>query len=84
MPDLPIDVQLLILEHVTSKADLKALCLTCKGVRAVAVPLLYHTVYLRTWDRDGTSRFVRSVAAGADLYLQHTRSLIFEDEMSRT
>lgn len=79
MLDLPVDIQLLVSEYITSKEDLKALCLTCKSLRTLAIPLLYHAVHLRTWERDDINRFVRSVAAGAGLHLRHTRILTFED-----
>lgn len=81
MLDLPTDVQLLILEHIKSKADQKALCLTSKAIRNLTLPTLYHTVYLRTWDSAHRHlvTFVKSVAAGAGPHLRFTRNLSFED-----
>ena len=77
---LPLKLKDLILEHIPSKADLQALCLTNKSIRTAATPWLYHTVCIRTWMRNGTARFVHSMVAGAGRHLRHTRSLTFEDE----
>jgi hypothetical protein len=78
MLSLPTDIQLLVLEHINTKSDLKALCLTSKCFRNLVLPQLYHTVYLRTWDAHLVT-FFKSVAAGAGLHLRHTRALLFED-----
>jgi hypothetical protein len=67
-----------VLDHINTKSDLKALCLTSKGFRDLVLPHLYHTVYLRTWDAHLVT-FFKSVAAGAGLHLRHTRALLFED-----
>lgn len=80
MLSLPTDVQIIILEGIRSKDDLKALCLTCKELRAITTPLLYRTIRIRTWRLDETDRFLKSVEAGAVNNLQNTRSLTFEDE----
>lgn len=63
------------------KSDLKALCLTSKAFRALALPRLYHSVVLETWSNEqkGLKRFVKSVAAGAGPHLRFTRSLAIED-----
>ncbi|KAF2638100.1 hypothetical protein P280DRAFT_432294 [Massarina eburnea CBS 473.64] len=87
MPKLPTDIQLEVLDNVHLKSDLKALCLVSKSWRALAIPRLYRDVSLITWplrprDRNRiphTSRFVRSVAAGAGLHLKYTRILTIEN-----
>ena len=79
MLSLPTDIQLLVLDYINTKSNLKALCLTSQHVRKIALPRLYHTVYLRTWDAH-LVEFFQSVAAGAGLHLRHTRALLFEDE----
>jgi hypothetical protein len=82
MLTLPLDVKITILENVPSKADLKALCLTSKELRDVAIPFLYHALCIHIWDKDDTTSFARSVASGAGRHLRHTRSLTFEDTRS--
>lgn len=44
--DLPPELLLSILDHVHRTPDLKALCLTCRAVKAAAIPKLYETVTL--------------------------------------
>jgi hypothetical protein len=43
---LPNDVQLLILDYLTLKTDLKALCGTSCACRELVLPQLYHDIYL--------------------------------------
>ena len=44
---LAIELQLMITSFITRPTDLKALCLVCKQISAIATPALYHTVDLR-------------------------------------
>ena len=46
---LPTDVQLLVLDYITLNSDLKALCKTSKACCDLAVPRLYHSIRLATW-----------------------------------
>ena len=43
---LPPELQPAITSYIPRPSDLKSLCLTCKQLRDVATPLLYHTVIL--------------------------------------
>ncbi|KAF2833071.1 hypothetical protein CC86DRAFT_399721 [Ophiobolus disseminans] len=83
MLTLPADIQLLILDHITSNADLKELCVTSKACRNLALPRLYHYVNLITWDSDQSrlKRFVRCMSKGAGLHLQHTRIWTLQNTM---
>jgi hypothetical protein len=77
---LPNDVRLLILDYLTLKRDLKALCGTSRACRELVLPQLYHDIYLITWDLQQArlKRFARCVAAGAGAHLRCTRSLTLE------
>ena len=79
MLSLPLDVKVLILGNIPSKADLKALCLTSKELQDVAIPFLYHTICLRIWDNDDATLFARSIASGVGRHLRHIRSLTIEN-----
>jgi hypothetical protein len=41
MLTLPADVQLIVLDYITTNADLKVLCVTSKACRELALPRLY-------------------------------------------
>lgn len=84
MLDLPTDTQVGILDYIHSKADLNALCLTCKGLRAIVTPLLDRDIYIHTWAREqhGILLFLESMLPSAGRSLQHIRSLTLEDERS--
>jgi hypothetical protein len=69
----------LISVQVFAQADFRSLCLTSRTLRELATPRLYHTVAVALWDQTATNKFVRSVAQGAGLHLQYTRTLVFED-----
>ncbi|KAF2657549.1 hypothetical protein K491DRAFT_594799, partial [Lophiostoma macrostomum CBS 122681] len=58
------------------------LCLTSKALRSMALPRLYRSISLRTWEggQAGSRGFVKAVAAGAGPHLHFTRSLSFEDD----
>jgi hypothetical protein len=47
---LPPELQTEIVDYLTSKADLKSLCLTCKTLGAIATPLLYRNMVISTVD----------------------------------
>ena len=83
MQSLSNEVQLLILQYIDTKRDLKSLCLTSKHLRNLNLPRLYHTVYLHTRE-EGLTRFFKCIAAGASYHLRHIRSLSFEDELRDT
>lgn len=77
MLELPTNIQLLLLDHIVSAADLKALCLTCTSIRAIATPRLYQNIRLHV-QTNHIVRFLKSIAAGAGRHLRHTRGLTFE------
>jgi hypothetical protein len=80
MLSLPTDVQLLVLDYITLKSDLRALCETSKACHDLAVPHLYHSIRLATWqaaDFD-VRRFLRCVGAGAGRHLRYVRCMTFE------
>jgi hypothetical protein len=81
MAFLPNDVVLLIVEHITLKSDLKALCQTSRTYRKLVLPRLYHRVHLISWDNEQyrLKQFARCIAAGAGAHLRYTRCLIIED-----
>lgn len=78
---LPADIQLVVLDYIRSKADLKALCVTSKACHQVALPRLYYHVDLVTWDSGHLrlKRFVRCMSKGAGNHLRYTRSLKFQN-----
>jgi hypothetical protein len=80
MLTLPADVQLLVLDYIGLQADLKALCKTSKQCRELALPRLYHSIKLITWDADQflLKKFSRCIAIGAGAHLRFTRALTFE------
>ncbi|KAK4541738.1 hypothetical protein LTR36_007447 [Oleoguttula mirabilis] len=45
---LPTELQINIVDYLTSKADLRSLCSACKELSSIASPRLYHTVVLST------------------------------------
>jgi hypothetical protein len=44
---MPLDLHLMVKEYLTSKADLKSLCLTSKQTSALATPRLYKDMVVR-------------------------------------
>jgi hypothetical protein len=81
MEALPIDIVLLIVDCITLKSDLKALCQTSKTYHKLVLPRLYYRIQLILWDHDQNRlrQFARCIAAGAGAHLRHTRCLIIED-----
>ena len=78
MLSLPVDIQLLVLDYITLKSDLRALCATTKACRHLVLPRLYQKILLVTWDQQVLGQFAQCVARGAGTHLQFTRSLTFE------
>lgn len=79
---LPEYLQLLVFEYITSAADLRALCISCRIARRITTPRLYHSIDLRLWEGGRVSRFFKSIAAGAGQNLPHTHELAFGDGSS--
>ncbi|KAF1840656.1 uncharacterized protein K460DRAFT_410072 [Cucurbitaria berberidis CBS 394.84] len=77
---LPEELQLGILEHIITRTDLKALCLTSKALRFHAIPRLYERIDIRLWSSHDTDRFLQCDVAWAGNHLRHTRELVVEDE----
>lgn len=77
---LPADIQLLIVEHIVLKSDLKALCSTSKACRVCALPRLYFHIELVSWYHSDEHFlcFFACVAAGASQHLRFTRHLTIE------
>ncbi|KAK4633129.1 hypothetical protein CLAFUR0_03686 [Fulvia fulva] len=72
---LPVELQTAIVEYIPRPSDLKSRCLTCKQLRDVATPKLYHTVILdcHAW-RDKCSFLTHS-----NLGHQHVKKLTIYD-----
>jgi hypothetical protein len=51
-----------------------------KKPHAYIIPRLYERVEIRLFNPFEVTRFIRCVAAGADMNLRHTRTLVIEDE----
>jgi hypothetical protein len=81
MEALPIDLVLLIVDCITLKSDLKALCQTSKTYRKLVLPRLYYRIQLILWDdaQKQLRQFARCIAVGAGAHLRYTRCLIIED-----
>jgi hypothetical protein len=81
MDDIPKDIVLLIFDYITLKADLRTLCEVSHAHRALALPHLYHSVRLITWDFEQVQLkgFLRYVSLSAASPLQYIRSLVIED-----
>jgi hypothetical protein len=81
MEALPIDIVLLIVDCITLRSDLNALCQTSKTYSKLVLPRLYHRIQFISWDDDQNQlrQFARCIAAGAGAHLRHTRCLIIED-----
>jgi hypothetical protein len=81
MEAIPTDIVLLIVECITLKSDIKALCQTSRTWRKLVLPRLYHRVHLISWDENQyrLRQFARCIAAGAGAHLRYTRCLIIED-----
>ncbi|KAK5125413.1 hypothetical protein LTR85_000522 [Meristemomyces frigidus] len=69
---LPVELQKEVVENITSKADLKSLCRTCKELQSVATPQLYQSVVLRTSQLKTT---LKKAFRANNPGLSHVRSL---------
>ncbi|KAK5136354.1 hypothetical protein LTR08_003480 [Meristemomyces frigidus] len=76
---LPVELQALIVEHLSSKKDLKAVCLTCKELKAVAVPVLYHTVVFVINGNVTIDDDVNLFLAANHDELRYVRTLVIDD-----
>ncbi|KAK5136360.1 hypothetical protein LTR08_003486 [Meristemomyces frigidus] len=74
---LPVELQKEVVEYITSKADLKSLCLTCKEVQFVATPQLYQTMVLHTGQIH--SRLTEALH-GDNAGLRHVRTLLVRED----
>ena len=74
--DLPPELQTAIASYVPRPRDLKSLCLSCKQLRSIALPILYYTVVLDSKAYKNGSSFLELDHSGHPF----VRCVIIRDE----
>jgi hypothetical protein len=84
LPDLPLDIHILIIEHIALKSDLQSLYLVSKASHDYAVRRLHYNVDLFTWEEHdvAVNGFIECAKTGAQRHLRYTRHLTFESDVS--